>query len=190
MNMSSLIVIWVIGISLFGCVSTGSSGNMQKEGEPHLSLQLDHFLVPIEGEGTELCYWGKWENQESYEAICSSINNFSLEWGNRYSLLVKTKSVKKPPADGSNVVYELVEIQKEEPIDLATEFKILLKEEMGSLFLSRLTDSSYSYLGSIDLHVPAELVDELEKLISGEEAVLAQVQYSSDRKSLILKSVS
>ena len=66
--------------------------------------------VPCEGEGPQECYQVKETPDGEWQLFYDEIEGFEWEPGYEYELLVNVYQVENPPAGGSSLRYELVEV--------------------------------------------------------------------------------
>jgi uncharacterized protein YraI/heat shock protein HslJ len=74
--------------------------------------------VPCEGEGPQECYQVKETPDDEWQLFYDEIEGFEWEFGYEYELLVNTYQVENPPAGGSSLRYELVEVVSKTPVEV------------------------------------------------------------------------
>lgn len=72
--------------------------------------------VDCEGESPRRCLQVREPGEEEWSYFYSTIEGFDYEEGTRYELRVLVEPVENPPADGSSLRYELVEIVSAEKV--------------------------------------------------------------------------
>ena len=82
--------------------------------QPHPPEEITLFVgperVPCEGEGPQECYLVKETPEGEWELFYDQIEGFEWEPGYFYELRVNVYQVENPPAGGSSLRYELVEV--------------------------------------------------------------------------------
>ena len=63
------------------------------------------------------CLLVKTKMENPWQYFYQSINGFEHEWGQTYIIKVKETKIENPPADGSSLQYELVEILEQRQVD-------------------------------------------------------------------------
>ena len=116
--MKQLFVI-IAGISLFiisaGCsILTPESNNNKPTETDNLSIEKTLFVGPEKvdcvGVAPQKCYMVREDPAEDWRFFYSQIAGFEYEPGYQYELLVREEKVANPPADGSSLRWELVEV--------------------------------------------------------------------------------
>lgn len=74
--------------------------------------------VPCEGEGPQECYQVKETPEGEWELFYDEIEGFQWEPGFIYELRVNIYQVENPPAGGSSLRYELVEVVSKTPVEI------------------------------------------------------------------------
>lgn len=95
------------------------------------TLLVDHYRVPCEGEGRQLCLRIRPETGDKWLLEYEAIEGFEYHWGSNQLIRVREVEVVDPPADGSSTRLELVEILSELPVSRGNRFE--LEIEPGDL---------------------------------------------------------
>ena len=74
--------------------------------------------VPCEGAGPMECLQVKYSPEDEWQLFYNTIEGFQWEPGFFYELRVNVYQVENPPADGSSLRYELVEVVSKIPVEL------------------------------------------------------------------------
>ena len=85
-------------------------------GEEEIML-VDHYRVPCYGVGPRLCSLVSEPGSAEQTYFYNGIDGFSQEWGHRYELRVLVTEIANPPADGSSLNYELVEVISDDVVN-------------------------------------------------------------------------
>ena len=110
------IVVVVIAITLGACGSddtTTETGTDIEEGRPADGTQrlwIKPDLVDCEGVGPQTCMQIAESEAGDYQLFYDGIEGFTFEEGTTYVIDVTVEEVADPPADGSSLLYTLVEI--------------------------------------------------------------------------------
>lgn len=88
---------------------------------------IDHYRVPCWGVGPRLCSLVSDPGSAEQSYFYNGIDGFQQEWGHRYEVRVLVTEVANPPADGSSLNYELIEVISDEVID--ERFSLTLSDE-------------------------------------------------------------
>ena len=81
-----------------------------------ITLFVGPQQVDCEGVMPQKCFLIRKSPNDDYTYLYDSIIGFEWEAGYEYELLVKVSEVDSPPADGSSLLYELIEIVKKTPV--------------------------------------------------------------------------
>lgn len=81
-------------------------------------LYIGKAKVDCVGVGPQKCFQVKDENQTEWYLFYDDIEGFDYEEGFYYKIKIKILEVEHPPADGSSLKYELIEILEKSPIPL------------------------------------------------------------------------
>ena len=82
------------------------------------TLYVGPEKVPCEGEGPMECYQVKETPDGEWQLFYNQIERFEWEPGYEYELLVNVYQVENPPAGGSSLRYELVEVVSKTPVEV------------------------------------------------------------------------
>lgn len=93
-----------------------ATGCFSDDGREEIML-IDHYMVPCHGEGPLLCALKSEGVGSDQTYFYDSIVGFQQEWGHRYKLRVLVTDIPDPPADGSSLRYELLEVLSDEVVD-------------------------------------------------------------------------
>lgn len=96
--------------------ANASSQNGDVNGEVK-TLYVHEQLADCEGEGPRKCLQVRESENDEWTLFYSNIQGFDYEEGTRYQLRVRVREVSEPPADGSSLRYELVEIVSQEKVN-------------------------------------------------------------------------
>ncbi len=104
------------------------------------------------------------------------IDGFEFEWGYRYVLLVKQSEWPFPPRNASSTRYELLkEISRTEvpegytfPLRIVPEIHLGPGQQTNTLVA--LDDSTYRYMGRVNIHVPEEFREEFGQITGSKTA--------------------
>ena len=89
------------------------------EAQPEeISLYVGPQRVPCEGEGPQECYQVKETPDGEWQLFYDEIEGFEWEPGYEYELRVNVYQVENPPAGGSSLRYELVEVVSKTPVEV------------------------------------------------------------------------
>jgi heat shock protein HslJ/uncharacterized protein YraI len=97
------------------------NGGIAEKPEPapeQKTLYVGPEKVPCEGEGPMECYLVKETPGGEWQLFYNQIEGFEWESGYEYELLVNVYQVENPPAGGSSLRYELVEVVSKTPVDV------------------------------------------------------------------------
>ncbi|MFA9445748.1 DUF4377 domain-containing protein [Egicoccus sp. AB-alg6-2] len=105
-------------LALTGCGGGADSGGASESaGDPDtVTLEVAGDRVTCEGEGVMECLQVRRAPDAEWERFYDQIEGFTHEPGYAYELRVRVTD-DDPPADGSSLAYELVEVVRREPAD-------------------------------------------------------------------------
>lgn len=104
--------LYILCLGLF--LSCGSKKKASNNEEIEIWTLADRTQECI-GEGTMQCLLYKREGESTWQIQYDGVEGFNFEAGNHYRIRVRKEQVENPPADGSSIVYHLVEILEERP---------------------------------------------------------------------------
>lgn len=90
-----------------------------------VSLQVDHYKVPCQGESLQSCLLTQ-EDGGKQQLEYDGISGFNYQWGHRYVIRARISST-IAAADGSSLKKNLLEIVSDELVPAGTPFSITLK---------------------------------------------------------------
>ena len=112
MKMKQLFI-FLVGISLLiitaGC-STSNPESNNNSSSVEKTLYVGPERVDCVGVAPQKCYKVKENPADEWTFFYSEIAGFEYEPGFEYELLVREEKVENPPADGSSLRWELIEI--------------------------------------------------------------------------------
>lgn len=132
-------------------------------------LFIDHYLNTVFGLHEGLSYRVKESDEDKWESLYNAIEGFEYELGFVYSIKVKIFQVENPPADGSSLRYEFVELLSKEVNEV--DFSITIKRD-SSIWI----DAASENLGLLyfcSIITTDELKDEL--LINLEDDTITKI---------------
>lgn len=91
------------------------------------TLYIDHYINSVFGFHEGLSYRVKENEEDNWESLYEGIEGFEYELGYVYIIRVKIFQVENPPADGSSLRYEFVELLSKEVN--TNDFSITLKRD-------------------------------------------------------------
>lgn len=90
------------------------------------TLYLDHYMEECASFFLTICERAKEREGDPWRTRLDGIEGFSYEWGFVYELRVRESRIINPPADGSSIRTELVEIVRKEKVPSTNRFQIAL----------------------------------------------------------------
>lgn len=81
------------------------------------TMFIEHYQAPCYGVGPSLCMVTSDTEGGPREFMYDGIHGFAAEWGHRYQLRVEVSHVSDPPADGSSLRYDLIEVVSDERVE-------------------------------------------------------------------------
>ncbi len=103
--MKSLILAFLAILFFVGCSSSNTS-----------TFYIAPYKAHCVGVGPMKCLKIKKAINEEWQLFYNNINGFNFEEGNQYIIKVTKETIKNPPADGSSIKYNLVEIIEKKAI--------------------------------------------------------------------------
>ena len=100
-------------LCLLFCVFLSSCELLRGDGRVLLGakvLYVDSQTVTCQGAHEQQCLRVREDPAADWELFYNAILDFAFEPGFQYKLKVKVYEIKNPPADGSSLAYELVEV--------------------------------------------------------------------------------
>lgn len=130
---------------------------------------VDHYLSTVVGVAEALAYRIKESEDSNWDYLHDGIEGFEYEMGYVYSLKVNLTHVENPPADGSSIHYELVELLTKEAVDSG--FSLTIK--CDSLKWITNIDDNLSLLYNTPIITTEELKEEL--LLNLEDDTISKI---------------
>lgn len=119
----TMLVLALALLALVACAPPESiidSGSAATTPGKEITLFVGPERVDCVGVGPQQCLRVKFSADGEWELFYDTIEGFTFEPGNEYQLLVKQTAVENPPADGSALRYELLEVVTQRPVTPAT----------------------------------------------------------------------
>lgn len=104
---------------------------------------VEPALQPCWGVGPQMCMQVTPEGGDR-ELLYSGVSGFTFEWGVTQTIEVQVTPVPNPPADGSSVDYDLIEVVDSQPVGAGTQVQLTL----GADHLSAGSPGQFSLLGT------------------------------------------
>jgi hypothetical protein len=86
------------------------------------------------------------------------LDGFDFEWGYTYQIKLKETHLKNPPADGSSISYELIEVISKTKVPESYQFNLLITRDLylgpgneQTNNLQFINDSTYRYMDEINI---------------------------------------
>ena len=119
-----------------------------------VNLNLKHYLVPVTGLDLQLALLAQEGTDPTLRTFFSNIEGFTYELGFDYELLVRKSEIANPPADGSSIRYELIEIINQSPGSTTETFDLGLRYNLSvgsETFLTGDENTGFELLNTIPI---------------------------------------
>lgn len=139
--------ILIIIISLFSSCSNDNDSQI-------VNLEIKHYRVPAIGLDLLLTTYVREGDDPNFRTFFSGIEGFTHELGFDYELLVRRSEVENPPADGSSIRYELIDVVSQTPGSTTESFEIGLAFNRGDFtdsFITGDNTNGFQLLNTIDI---------------------------------------
>jgi hypothetical protein len=179
-------IILYAGVYFLNALACGAG---KSEGREIVNMVINHYKVPCVGEGTQLCYLTKKDNQSAWEFLFEGIDGFQYQWGKVYELEVEKSIRKDTKADQSPIAYKLIRIinSKDAPAD--EPFPLMVKD-VDMVAIKKDEKGQFSLLGLYPFSCSSPLVcEELEERLQSQANITGLYQHSADHQSLVLQSL-
>lgn len=128
------------GFSCSPKVSSNSNPGISNQDNADPIIKVNFYREICDGEGPQLCYQIKEEDQEQWNNIFEYIDGLEYEWGYLYTIQIKKEKLNYPSIDGRTFNYKLIEvIDKEFVADNSFSLNLypsLINKEDGKYFLA------------------------------------------------------
>lgn len=177
-RMVQCLLLLVMTTTFFHCAENAAKTS-SKTPEKTVTMTIQHYKVPCQGESVQLCYLVKMQGQADWEYCYDEIQGFEYEWGYVYTLEVNKTTIDNPPQDGSSIAIQLVKVLKKEAV--AGSFELPLSME-GTVLLEK-SSGEWTYFQQIPVLVSEDLATKLNKAQTG------VFQHGDKKQTLTLLSV-
>ena len=161
------------------------------------TLQIEPYKVACMGFVTQMCMLTQNETQTEPTLESDPIEGFDFEWGKRYEIITETTAISDPPADGSSIRIDLVEVVKEEPVSAGTTFSFSIQPQeyspMGNMAhvepVSTDNNTQWRMLDQQPFSASEEVGQALASALAGETDASLEFEFQEDL-SIVLLSVT
>lgn len=124
-RLMTLMLVGLLALLLAACAATPETGESAATAGGGAAVEKRLFVGPerVEcvGVGPQMCYQVKETAEGEWEFFYSEIEGFDYEAGYQYELLVREEAVANPPADGSSLRWELLEVVSKEAVEASSD---------------------------------------------------------------------
>lgn len=112
---TQVIALFLAALSTSGCADT-------KE------VEINHHRAVCFAVAETLCKQTRAPGADHWQHMYEGIGGFLPQWGHRYRITMTTTEVSDPPADGSSIQYDLVEVLEDEKVAVGTTFELTVPQ--------------------------------------------------------------
>jgi len=110
-NYSKYILFLLILPFFTNCNNDDNNGEIILPGTGEIvTLNIKHYRIPAFGLDLQLALSVQEGDDPNFRTFLNGIEDFTYELGFDYELLVRKSEIDNPPADGSSIRYELIEV--------------------------------------------------------------------------------
>ncbi len=145
---------YINSIILIIIVSFISSCSNDDDSSQIVNLEVKHYRVPAVALDLLLTTYVREGDDPNFRTFYNGIEGFTHELGFDYELLVKRSEIENPPADGSSIRYELIDIVSQTPGSTTELFEIGLAFNRGDFtdtFITGDDTNGFQLLNTIDI---------------------------------------
>ncbi|MDJ0911299.1 MAG: DUF4377 domain-containing protein [Woeseiaceae bacterium] len=192
MRLLTGMLLLVAAVSLVAC----SSGSDSDSGETEERLLFDHFQVECFGLGATFCLSASRDDGQTYQGFFAGIEGFNYQWGTTYDVIIASRRVENPPADGPSRTYRLVRILNEADVPAGTLFDLAIRESSGiratadrniyEIHFQRLIECATADCQMIESFIAQQFAIRMEFRhadVAGGPLVLTQIKCAAPRES-------
>jgi hypothetical protein len=139
-------------------------------------LSLLGYQAPCTGEGVYACLVQS-DDDGAIGYMYEGIYGFAFEWGYEQRVLVEVSNVDNPPADGSSVRYDLIEVLDKTPVEANARFTI----DMTATYVTEDADGYHLPDGRVFACSEASICTELDtRLADSSDWFIVDMEHPTD----------
>ena len=160
------------------------------------TVYVEPYKVACTGFVSQMCLVTHNETEDELTPEYDWIEGFNFEWGKAYVITTKTTELSDPPADGSSLRVELVEVLEAQPVTAPTTFSFTIRPEdyrMGYMAhveqVSEGDNTQWRMLDQQAFSASEEVGQALGSALAGDAAANLEFEFQDDL-SIVLISVT
>ncbi len=164
------LLLFLLSVQFLGCVS-------------EVDVYVQNHKKECVGVGPRACQQQRASPDEDWTHSYAGIENFEYQWGYDYHLLISDETISNPPADGSSVERELIEVVKKTKFEGEFTIEISRSESLSK------ENGNFSVLGR-QLSCNADNCEELDTFIASPQKMsLVMTHPQADSEPLNLSKI-
>ena len=128
---------------------------------------------------------------ESPDSEAEYIDGFNFEWGYYYTLRVKELEIGQL-SDGTRYEYSLLKVISKEKVSDTVIFRMFIdplsyyhkleEDGISNYTLSQLNDSTYLYMGNVEIEVPHKFLESFRKKTDNEIGFIGNFKFVNEKR--------